>query len=549
MGAERRSSRSLRPTATRPAHTGVTRAGRPYASGVVDAGHPAPLLSIVLPTRNEAANLPLLLDRLERALDQTAFEVCVVDDSDDDTPEVLERLARERPGRVRAVLRRGGERRGGLSTAVVAGLRLASGRWVAVMDADLQHPPETLPGMLAAAEAGADIVVASRYVAGGSSRGLDGVGRRVVSRLATALARALFREARRSRDPLSGFFLCRRQLVDGVEFRPVGFKILLELLVLLPEVVVRDVPLRFDRRAHGRSKATVAQGVQYLRHLRSLFLHVPGSARGWKFSLVGASGLAVFLPILWALADLAHWPAIAAFLPAFLLSLAWNTALNRVWTFADRRRRTAGEGLGRYLRWALLGGALTFAVFTAVYAAGLALLPAAVLGVLAGATVNAAANRRRITSHPVGWARVATDEGVVSALRRLAEQIGADRAYVVSADSARGGGVPGELLHRVVTLRRPALWTEASSFRPQRRSNIEEASLLFVPLVGADGEVSGVVVCERWAVRGFDPSALDTATRAVGAIATALLEATAAGPRPVATPHPARDAACDPGAS
>lgn len=494
-----------------------------------------PRLSVVLPTRNEAANLPLLLDRLDATLGDTPYEVCVVDDSDDETPVVLERLAAERPGRLRVLARRDEERRGGLSTAVVAGLRLATGEWVAVMDADLQHPPETLADMLAAAEAGADIVVASRYVSGGSSSGLDGIVRRVVSRAATLVARALFREARRSRDPLSGFFLCRRRLVDGVEFRPVGFKILLELLVLLPEVQVRDVPLRFDRRAHGRSKASMRQGLQFLRHLRSLFLDVPGSARGWKFALVGASGLAVFLPTLWALAEIARLAPLPAFLPAFALSLSWNTVANRVWTFADRRRRSAGEGPGRYLRSALLSGLVTFGIFAAATRAGLSLLPAAVVGVSCGSLLNAVANRRDITRRPVGWTRIVTDRGVDAVLASLAAQIGADRTYLVTASTPRGDGLPAELLHRVVTLRRPALWTEASSHRPQRRSNIEETSLLLVPVVDGEGTVVAVLVCERRAVRGFDPTALETATRAVGAVAEAL--AATAGQRDASAPE------------
>ena len=130
---------------------------------------------------------------------------------------------------------------------------------------------------------------------------------------AGCLDRSLFTEARRSTDPLSGFFLCRRALVDGIEFRPVGFKILLELLVLLPrEVRVEDVPLQFMRRERGSSKASARQGLLYLRHLRSLFLDVKGSARRWKFGLVGLSGVAVFLPLLALLSDVAHLPSLLA---------------------------------------------------------------------------------------------------------------------------------------------------------------------------------------------------------------------------------------------
>src|SRR5579864_3964941 len=261
---------------------------------------PAPRLSVVVPTRNEAANLEPLWNRLAAALRGVAYELCFVDDSDDDTAERIAAMEQAHP-EVRLLARRGLDRAGGLSTAVVAGLRMARGEFVCVMDADLQHPPELIPRLLDQAAAGADLVVASRYVAGGSSAGLDGWIRRAVSRGASLVAQVLFREARLTTDPLSGFFLCRRTLIDGIEFRPVGFKILLELLVCVPGLGVVDVAVTQQRRAHGSSKAEMRQGLLYLGHLRSLFLDVPGSARRWKFALVGLSGVAVFVPVLWAL--------------------------------------------------------------------------------------------------------------------------------------------------------------------------------------------------------------------------------------------------------
>ncbi|MEA2637658.1 MAG: dolichol-phosphate mannosyltransferase, partial [Chloroflexota bacterium] len=257
----------------------------------------APVVSVVIPTRNEAANLEPLVERIKAALAGTSFEICFVDDSDDSTGDLLIELARTDPS-VRCLLRQGADRKGGLSTAVVAGLRIARGRYACVMDADLQHPPELVPVLLAEAERGADLVVASRYAPGGSHQGLSGAVRRLVSREATLVARMLFSEARQSSDPLSGFFLCRRALIDGIEFRPVGFKILLELLVCVPGLRVVDVPMTQAERNTGESKATARQGLLYVRHLRSLFFDVPGSARAWKFGLVGLSGLCVFLPIL-----------------------------------------------------------------------------------------------------------------------------------------------------------------------------------------------------------------------------------------------------------
>jgi dolichol-phosphate mannosyltransferase len=490
---------------------------------------PAPLLSVVIPTRNEAANLPGLVERLSAALAGIQAELCFVDDSDDDTAAQLERLSSASGGAVHCRLRRGAERAGGLSTAVVAGLRMASGTYVCVMDADLQHPPELIPAMLTAATGGAGLVVASRYVRGGSRGGLDGAGRRLVSRAATAVARGLFTEARRSTDPLSGFFLCRRALADGIEFRPVGFKILLELLVLLPrEVRVEDVPLRFMPREHGSSKASARQGLLYLRHLRSLFLEVKGSARRWKFALVGLSGLLVFLPLLALLTGPLHLAPLLAVLPAFAVALAWNTTLNRLWTYADLRRRAGGGGLGAYLRGAGVSALLMCSTYALLVEAGrppvVAGAGAAVVAMLANGALNWPVVRRP----PSAWTDVAVNGGVQVALTRLATAVGGDRAYLLPADlpadrRAADGAVPGALLARVVASHRPVLWTEAASHRPQRRTNIEVSSTLVLPVVRGD-EVLAVVVCERRATTGFHDAALETATGAVDGLVAVLDE-------------------------
>lgn len=469
-----------------------------------------PDLSVVVPTRNERDNAPLVVERVLSSLPGVRVEICFVDDSDDDTPEVIEGLASGRPDTVRLLHRTGAERAGGLSTAVIAGLRMARGTWVCVMDADLQHPPETIAGMLAAAEAGADLVVASRYVPGGSTGGLDGGVRRLVSRSATRLAHLLFGEARRSRDPLSGFFLCRRALVDGVEFRPVGFKILLELLVLLPEIRVEDVPMVFAERAHGTSKASIGQGLQYLRHLRSLVFDVRGSARAWKFGLVGISGLAVFLPLLWLLAGPVGLADLIAFLPAFAVALTWNTVVNRLWTFADLRQRGADRGVGGYVGKALISGAVMFAVYAVLAALGLRAALAGLLAAILSMLVNGLINRPAAKALPEEWARMATDRGVAASLSRLAESIGADRAYV----SAAGGRIDSGLVERALRSRQALLLVEAPSYRAQRRTNVEIRSRLVVPVVH-DDEVVAAVVCERNAPRAFDQSDLEEASAVV----------------------------------
>ncbi len=484
---------------------------------------PHPRLSVIIPTRNEAESLAPLWARLQAALSGLDAEIWFVDDSDDDTPARLTALQGAH-AEVRLLLRGGEERRGGLSTAVVAGLHMARGEYACVMDADLQHPPELIPEMLASAEAGADLVVASRYLRGGDAGGLAGLTRHLVSRGAALVAQALFREARQSTDPLSGYFLCRRPLVDGIEFRPVGFKILLELLVCVPGLRVVDVPLRFQRRAAGASKASARQGLLYLRHVASLFLEVEGSARRWKFGAVGTSGLGLFLLGLWLVSGPGGIPPLLAFLPAFALSFGWNTAWNWSWSFADRRHRPEPGLLRSFLLRALLSTLV--AVYPLFAMLGLTALPelaSAALAAFAGMLLNGLLNRRAASLPPSIWGQVAVDAGVRSGLSRLALAVSADRAVVLPPDARTmsGAGLPAEILERVRSSRRAAIWTESVSHRPQRRRGIGLTSHLLLPVVDSRG-LAGIVVCERRAARPFDAADLETALHAVDRLVEAL---------------------------
>lgn len=488
-------------------------------------GSAPPHLSVVVPTRNEAESLDALWSRLSPTLAGLEAEVCFVDDSDDATPALLTSLADEH-AEVRCLLRSGEERVGGLSTAVVAGLHMARGEYVCVMDADLQHPPELIPAMMAAAEAGADLVVASRYTRGGSAGGLSGPARLLVSRAAGLVARLLFAEARRSSDPLSGFFLCRRRLIDGIEFRPVGFKILLELLVCVPGLTVRDLPLVFQARAAGSSKASARQGLLFVRHLTSLFLGVDGSARFWKFGLVGLSGLGLFLPSVWLLRVPGHLSPPLAFLPAFVLSFAWNAAWNRRWTFADQRRRPTEQGVRRVVLRALAATlCVMYPGFVLLALAGLPALAAGTLAAAAGMLANALANRRSANLAPTIWGQVAVDSGVRVGLGRLAAAVAADRAIVLPpAAGTTSAAVPAEVLARVRRSRRGAIWTESASHRPQRRRGIDLTSFLLLPVVDA-GTLVATVVCERRAARPFGAADLETGLHAVDELTAALAQA------------------------
>ena len=230
-------------------------------------------VSLIVPTRNEAGNVSELLVRLGRLPAGVLREVIFVDDSDDDTPAAIAYLAGSVDFPVAVVHREPGQRIGGLSGAVVEGFRRAGGQWLAVMDADLQHPPEVLGDLYATGEsAGADIVCATRNVSGGGRDGL-GAARDVVSRSFAAFARRAFpRRLHGVSDPMSGFFLVRRSAVDVEALKPTGFKILLEILVRTPGLRRAEVGYEFAPRHAGDSKASLRQGVTYLRHLARLRL-------------------------------------------------------------------------------------------------------------------------------------------------------------------------------------------------------------------------------------------------------------------------------------
>ncbi len=226
-------------------------------------------LSVILPTRNERSTVAPCLERLETALGGLAAEVIFVDDSDDGTSDVIAALTSSMS--ISLIHRQPQDRQGGLATAVLQGMRAASGDYVCVLDADLQHPPETIPDLMEAASDGADIVVASRYIPGGSAAGLGSVSRVAVSAICRRIARLMFAsQLRQVRDPLSGFFVVRRDVIARARLRPIGFKILLEILIRGHWSRVAEVPYVFERRSHGSSKATMAQGWLYLRHLSRL---------------------------------------------------------------------------------------------------------------------------------------------------------------------------------------------------------------------------------------------------------------------------------------
>lgn len=316
------------------------------------------LLSVIVPTFNEAANVREIVGRLDRVLSGIPWEVIFVDDdSPDGTARTVKSLAVEDP-RVRCLKRLG---RRGLAGACIEGMLASSAPYVAVMDADLQHDESILPRMLAALTAGsADLAVGSRYVDGGSADTFS-ADRARFSRAATSLTRRLL--GVELADPMSGFFMLKREALDEIasELSPVGFKILLDIVLTAKRRFrVVEIPYEFRARRHGQSKFDAAIGFEFVG---LAFAKMTGGVIGPRFisfGLVGASGLAVHLLVLrLALSAFAFGFPVAQSVATFVALLS-NFLLNNVLTYHDRRLTGKGLIFG-FVGFCLIGsvGALT----------------------------------------------------------------------------------------------------------------------------------------------------------------------------------------------
>jgi dolichol-phosphate mannosyltransferase len=332
---------------------GRTRAVLPGKIGV----RPSPTTlrqTIIIPTFNESANIETLIERLAAALPHRDTEIVFVDDSTDDTCAVIEAARADCPIPITVHHRENGV--GGLGGAVVEGMRMARGEWVVVMDADLQHPPEIVPDLIAAGlRDGADLVVGSRYAGAGSSDGLADGYRKLVSRGSTAVVRLLFRTSlTQVSDPMSGLFAIRASSLEVGELQPLGYKILLELVIRNRPGRIVEVPYGFQTRHAGESKSSMAEGVRFLKHLGMLRFGVQRS-RMLLFALIGLSGLLPNQLTLFVLNHLLGLHYVPAAVAANVVAVVWNFALTDRLLYASRRKNRSFRG--RFARFFLLGNA------------------------------------------------------------------------------------------------------------------------------------------------------------------------------------------------
>jgi dolichol-phosphate mannosyltransferase len=308
-------------------------------------------LTVIVPTFNERANVTRLVERLHEVMNGVAWQAIFVDDdSPDGTAEAVKHIAAFDP-RIQCLRR---VRRRGLAGAVAEGALASAAPFVAVIDGDMQHDETLLPRMLETLKAGkADLVIASRYLDHAAvEEGLSPI-RSAGSRFANWLGRLVLRQD--VSDPVSGFFMARREVVDRVapKLATEGFKILFDIIASQPEPLrIVEMPYSFREREAGGSKLDKRVVIDYLGLLLSKLSGGVVPTRALMFGLVGGSGVVVQLVGLKAFL-LLHLPFTEAQFAASMVAMTSNYLINNEITYRDRRRRGLGLFLG-YVKFCLL---------------------------------------------------------------------------------------------------------------------------------------------------------------------------------------------------
>ena len=343
----------------------------------VATGHP-PQLAVIVPSFNERGNIELLYEKLAIAMNETAWEMIVVDDnSPDGTAAVVNEMSRVYAN-VRCIRRFG---RRGLSSACVEGMAATSAPYVAVIDADLQHDEAILPQMLEKALAGADLVVGTRFAGEGSAATGLSATRLSGSRLATKMAAMIAGQP--ISDPMSGFFLVRRDIFENVapKLADDGFKILIDLIVTSERngnpLSIAEVPYTFRPRHAGESKMNPLIVIQYLGLWASKLSGGILPPSFLLFGLVGVTGVVVHMTTLGAVtaalrgngAMSSETIFVAAQITATMVAMTWNFFLNNNLTYSDRklRGRKLVVGLLGFYAICALGGVANISVASGIY--------------------------------------------------------------------------------------------------------------------------------------------------------------------------------------
>lgn len=366
---------------------------------------PNPQVSIILPTYNESKNILDVLRSIKESLpgSVSAQAIVVDDNSPDGTGRLVEEYLRNMKNIANytiEVIHR--KTKAGLSSAILHGMRHARGETIVVMDSDFSHPPQIIPKLLDALRHRCDIAIASRYIRGGRTDGCT-ARRRMISWFGTVVAKHGL--GVKVADPMSGFFAFKRNLVEGISFDGLGFKMLLEMLVKARGARIAEVPYTFRDRRLGESKLSSGVLADYLRSVWRLYRHggaeprrsVRFLSKAGRFYTVGASGFLVnYVISLLLTQQIPEFWYLHANILGILSSMTSNFALNKVWTFQDRNyapKRMAIQ-YTKFLGFSSLGAAVQLGIVFSLVEGGWSYPVSLAAGVLTAALGNFILNKK-----------------------------------------------------------------------------------------------------------------------------------------------------------
>jgi dolichol-phosphate mannosyltransferase len=304
-------------------------------------------LSLVIPTYNEKENVQKLIKEIQKEFKENEIEgeIIIVDDnSPDGTGKILENL-RKKQKNLKIIHRKG---KLGLSSAVLEGWKIAKGNILGVMDADLSHPPEKIKELFETIEAKkADFTIGSRYIKGGKIEGWN-LKRKLMSKTATILSRIYTRV----KDPMSGFFMIKKEVIKNVDLNPKGFKILLEVIIKGKYQKIKEIPITFINRTEGKSKAGTKEIFYYLQNLAGYLRYKNKTLKEFiKFGIVGGIGAIINIFILYLLTEKAEVYYIVSAIISFIIAMSINFILNKIWTFREEMKLRLKE---KYIKFSIV---------------------------------------------------------------------------------------------------------------------------------------------------------------------------------------------------
>lgn len=368
-------------------------------------------VSIIIPTYNESRNIIGILKSIGENLPKniTAEAIVVDDNSPDLTGKIVEEYlknVKKIAGYTMDIIHR--TSKNGLSSAILSGVQRAKGDTIVVMDSDFSHPPQIIPKMIESLKKyQCDMVVASRYINGGKIKGWT-LKRKIMSKVATLIATKGL--GVKTKDPMSGFFAFKKNILKGINFDAIGYKILLEILVKKSGIAVKEIPYTFENRSFGSSKLDSSTVTDYFKSVWKLYKFGKSEEKSEKrksvrfiskasrFYTVGLSGFGVnyLISLLFASGISDMW-YLHANLIGIIASITTNFLLNKTWTFGDRdfsRKRTLKQ-YGKFVTFSSLGALVQLGmVFYLVDGYGLSYPISLVLAVLTAAFGNYILNKK-----------------------------------------------------------------------------------------------------------------------------------------------------------